>query len=457
MSDANTAPPAIDGDLSAALAGTPDGVQVVIKLANGRKFKHAMLRLRAASAEEEILTLPEKSGAPKLDGTRDMRWVSADWSDERAIVAIDMSASLPASGARGVRIRAQSVGNWRPLAPFDTVVFEKQSAPSESSKLKQITPKTGTAPPEKLYLSARFPAFAASRFNLEMLAENQIDNKPTGVLIPGPVKVDAVLVTATRQPCHVSVAVGDDLPFFTSQGPLPVAPVVVDGLVRALNRYLVDNPDALRIPLIVRSAGSGNILLDRFDAQQDEPVPDTPADGGSDDGDSGPVVPPRDETGYLQPVVAAQHQNAQLCRPQYVVAQGFKALPAGMALSSFAAFLRFSPGVKGTLGFYPDNKGRPADTPFEPAVDLAFAPLNEGKESWLVHYLKQVLRLPPQPWWAVLTITGGEALWYVSEQVPASAANVMYQVAGGAWMPVGSETKSCWAQSMLGIVAVKKE
>ena len=246
---------------------------------------------------------------------------------------------------------------------------------------------------------------------------------------------------------------------------MPTAPVVVDGLIRALNRYLVDNPDALRIPFIVRSAGTGNILLDSFDAQQDDPAPDTPADdgdggssGGGDGGGGGgrPVVPPRDEIGYLQPVGAAQHQNAQLCRPQYMVAQGFKALPVGMALSSFALFLRFGPGVKGTLGFYPDNKGRPADTPFETAVDLAFVPSNEGKESWLVHYLKQVLRLPSQPWWAVLTITEGEALWYVSEQVPVGATAVMYQVAGGAWMPVGGDATSCWAQSKLGIATIKK-
>ena len=454
---ATTPAPRLDGALPLVLDGQSDGVVVNIVLPRPGKLLRAKLRLRAQSTAESLITL-DAGASSKLDGAQALRWASAIWQEERAIVALQVvaNAPLPDDGQCGVRARALSLSSWQILSPIDSLTLEALPSAPGGPIESQVT------------TTLRFPAMAANQLLLEMLNENKFDGKLSGVLVPGSVKLASISVTATAQPCHVALSVDTALPFFSVAGPLPGRAISVEGLVPVLNRYLAQNPASLTIPLVLRAQGKGQICIESFVAEQvAEPDPTQAATTptGSprieaiwlDQTATTPLDPPRIETIWPQPGMSPEQQNAQLARPQYRIAQCFTALPAATALSRLALLLRAtSPEVLAQLSLYPDQQGRPGQNPLPllPPMPLNFAARPDDAPAWLQHTLASVARLPAAPWWLVLEVLSGEALWYVgSQQVPPEALGILTQYHGGEWLPAAASAP-CWGQSLINLVTL---
>jgi hypothetical protein len=419
----------------------PAGLNLNVQLADSRKLKTARLSFAATSATAvEIVppaALDSDSFSFNAQGVADTSnavaatWLGVSWEGERAITSLTISAALASASkpASGARVRLFSAGNWLPLPPRDTLGFVVGKA------------------------CARFPACAASRLMIELLAENQVSGNWTGVQVPGAVNLTGVKVsvTATPQPCHFSVAIADDPPFFTVGGPLPTQAVAVDGLVRALNRYLFDHPGATTIPLLLRAAAPAKLQWLAFDAEQ-EPVP--------------PVVDPtrpapaprRVEQTGVQPAASPVAARGRWCDAGHRAAQAFDPPPAGSGLSAVELFVRplgAVAAVNGTLSIHREDAGRPADSPLADPVNwqIQVAADRPGSEAWLRCELALPALLPTSRWWAVLQVDQGELLWYLGDAAPAGAGPGLYRTGDGAWMPAAAQPQS-WLQSRLCLIAV---
>ena len=239
-----------------------DGLALALSLPPGRRLGSARLLVGAAEGGERPLDELEFPGlatdiGPHAGKTEALwQWARIDWKAPRALIGVRVEASPPAVGAlvpprrTGARLRLLSNGSWLPLAPLDTL-------------------PTGT--------EQSFPAQCASGLMAEMLIEGDAAEKRTGVLIPGTLTGRKIGLRFTRQPCLLSVAVGDDPPFFSPDGPLPAAALTVDGLARAANRYLADHPEATTIPLRIATANAQLLRVVAFDAELEAPPkPATP-------------------------------------------------------------------------------------------------------------------------------------------------------------------------------------
>ena len=202
------------------------GSTLSLQLPSPRRLIGARISFSATSATASALNPPPtldsdgftlgNDGKLLIGNAANAHWLGVDWGAERAITALSLKAAMasPAQPATGARVRIFSAGNWLPLPARDTLNFNAGQA------------------------TARFPACAASRLMIELLAENKVGTTWTGVLVPGAVDLSnvGVGVMATSQPCHFSLAIGDEAAFFSLPGPFPAQPVAVDGLLRALNR-----------------------------------------------------------------------------------------------------------------------------------------------------------------------------------------------------------------------------
>jgi Flp pilus assembly pilin Flp len=366
-------------------------------------------------------------GAVDMSSAANAHWLGVSWDVERAIVALTVEAasattSTPATAAR---VRMFSAGNWLPLAPRDMLAFANGKA------------------------SVRFPACAASRLMFELQAENKINDKWSGVLVPGAVNISnlKVSVLATPQPCHVSVAVADDAPFFRFAGPLPAQAMAVDGLARALNRFLSDNPGATAIPLTLRAAAPSRLVITAFEAVLDL------ANSGQPPAPP-PPPPPRPEQPGTQPAGNPSTLRGRWCRPQRLAAQAFAALPAGRGLSAVELWVRplgSAAALRGSLSLHADDAGRPAAEPLMAPMAWHYAGDAAASQQWLRCELPLPALAPPGLWWALLRVEEGELLWYQEETPPTGAGAGMVQAGAGPWMPVQPGTQA-WLQARLQLI-----
>jgi hypothetical protein len=252
-------------------------------------------------------------------------------------------------------------------------------------------------------------------------------------------------VLGTDQACHVALAIGDEAPFFVHPGALPATGVVVEGLVRAANRYLLDTPTATAVPLRLSAAGPGRVVVSVFEATlaPEPPAPPRPA----------PPRPP-EETVYLTPIPAATVDRAQLCDAGHSVAQGFAPLPAGRLLSSIGLYLR--PGtdaLAGTLSICADAAGIPAADPMDGgAIPLNAAGSATGAPGFATCRPAAPLALSQGPWWLVCELAQGEGLWFTAATRPVEAAATLARTLGGSWTPATAAPKG-WAQTRLRTIA----
>ena len=288
------------------------------------------------------------------------------------------------------------------------------------------------------------------------------------MLVPGAVNLAGlkVGVLVTPQPCHLSIAVADDAPFFSVAGPLPAQAVTVEGLVRALNRYLSDHPGATSIPLTLRAASPAKLLLAAFDAFQ-EPAPSSGT--GTGPGSKPPPPPPRPEKPGTQPAGNPSGNRGRWVDARHSAAQAFQPPPAGSGLSAVELWVRALSGsdaadgsgnrISGRLALHADAAGRPADTPAAGPVPWRLPLAGTPSEAWLRCELPLPAVAPDAPWWAVLQVDEGDLLWYLGDTAPAGAGTGLWRVDGGTWMPVdpaaaGGEAPAAWLQARLQLLPV---
>jgi len=416
----------------------PNGLSLLVQLPAGRRLQHATFSIAATgAAASELSPAPvldsdgftvNANGTVNTTNAANAHWLSVTWDVERAIVTLTVKAASAsnATPATAARVRMFSAGNWLPLPPRDMLAFANGQA------------------------SVRFPACAVSRLMLELQTENKVNDKWSGVLVPGAVDISnvSVSVQVTPQPCHVSVAVADDAPFFRVTGPLPVQAVAMEGLARALNRYLSDNAGATTIPLTLRAAAPSRLKIVAFDAVLD------PKPGSQPPAPQPPAPPPRPEQPGTQPPGNPVAQKGRWCRPQHLAAQAFAALPAGLGVSAVELWVRplgDPAALRGSLSLHADDAGRPAANALVAAQPWRYAGDTGAPAQWLRCELPLPAVAPSSPWWALLHVEAGELLWYQAETPPPGAAAGLFQANGGPWMPVQPGAPA-WLQARLQLI-----
>ena len=409
--------------------------QTAIPLPTARKFLQVQLMVAATtqspvelSTANPAATLKWDSDANnnnRLDSTLDATWVELALGKEQAVQSIQVKAAtvIPAPPKTGVRIRVFSKGDWLPLLPRDTFTFNQGVA------------------------DIRFPALAASRILLEFLGENRVGNTYTGVMVPGGVKLAAVVVSTTPQPCLVSIALGDEAPFFTIPGVLPTEPILIEGLARALNRYLQDNPTALSVPLCIRASTPSQVKVELVDMTWlPDPLPTAVPEH---------QVKPKP---VLKPYLAVDEPwqtRGQRCGGGYSAAQAFQALPALQRLVAVHIYARTlnTMAVTAQLSIHADGYGKPVAQALTEAVIWQSTP-TANKAGWIRVELPKALALTQATWWLMLQVTEGELLWYHSEMIPNVAGVALYQTSTNPWLPLPTNSgQTAWLQTQLELKA----
>jgi hypothetical protein len=314
-------------------------------------------------------------------GSEKIRFVNATFEDEIAI------CSLTLTGAEGwARIRTFSNGAWTPLAPIDTVVLGREHV---------------------------FPPVAAQQLTAEFLTEKSWSAGPS-VLWPTALGVTAIALKSTSQPCHVSLSIGDGPAFFTHPGPLPMSPVTVEGLARLVSGWLSEHPGTTDVPIIIRAANGGSLLVTEFSPEWRGPTTPPP-----------PPAPPR----------PAKSSRALLCDEGHAAAQNIGATPSGNLLRAVALWVRAGTAVAGQVTLQPDPRDRPAGC--EPAATLDFSMDADTQPKWLMLALAKPLALSGTSW-VVCRVSTGELLWY---RAPPEAGGIapLISVGGGAWQPAPAD------------------
>ncbi|TJZ64249.1 hypothetical protein, partial [Chitiniphilus eburneus] len=383
----------------------PDGLELQLIVPPGRKLDRVRLTIKASDSTGKAasgITLSCDTGAPASA----VRWMRAEWGEERALVGLAFAADTTAAAGR---IRILSDGVWLPLAPLDTLVVSKTA--------QSFVPQ------------------AASALAVEVLV---LQNE-TKVLVPNSAVLGGLSLTVTDQPCHAALAIGDDPPFFRHAGVLPATPVEISGLARLTNRHLLDHPGTQAVPLRLLAAAPRKIRIDSFSATLVPNVPaPTPGGGSGSGGGSGqqpenPNAPRPGEITVLQPA-EAQALEARCLGGEFRVAQRFRWDDAQRALSAVGLYARrLDNAPQAQLTLHADRAGVPADSPLAPALAV---PVSNGDQAgWLRARWPEPLDLPAGDYWLSVTAQGGEALWYTAAQRPANAGAALIRIAGGPWLP----------------------
>nr|WP_294526539.1 hypothetical protein [uncultured Rhodopila sp.] len=386
---------------AAALALSPAGVALVLRVPAGETLTSATLTVTAQADAPATLDAARVRLSSDLDAfpaPAAVRVVSASFDGEIAI------RGLKLRGASGfARIRTFSNGAWAPLTPIDTVALGQEQV---------------------------FPAVAAERLVAELLAAPSADAKVPPVPIPSPLSVSSVSFKTTAQPCRVSVSVGDDPAFFTRAGPLPTTPVAVDGLGRIAARWLSEHAGTTDVPVTIRAAGPGSVLVHSFEAVSAPMAAPGGSKAGAGGSGSTPPAPPS------APATPADTLRALLCDPGHAAAHAIGVAATGRALRGLALWVRAgSAPVSGTIALQPDADGAPASAPAVASFDFML----EGgtPPQWLM--LSAASPLPADgASWAVCRVGTGELLWYRAPP-PAGAIAPVVSVDGGAWQPAPAD------------------
>lgn len=412
------------------------GVILKLTLPPGKRLLKAQLKLGCADDTKLAVEYPALQTDTGPMGNRSEAlwlWASQNWEEERVLVGITLEAGPPASlpavnppRRSGGRIKLYSRGVWLPLPAMDTL-------------------PTGT--------EQSFPPVTASRLQLESLIEGEINDKRTGVLVPGPLNGKRIGLSFTRQPCHPSVAIGEDAPFFNPGGPLSKQGMPVSGLERAINRYRADHPNASSIPLRIQTANAQALRILDFSAEL-EPPPAPPP---------GPGVPPpfnpairrTGERLWITPSTDTPGlQRARVCDAQHQAALRLGIQPAGR-LSSVSLLLRLedSPSGSARLALHPDDGGKPGAAPVY-AWDLPLAPQPsasgpEASARWYTACLPEAWAGDCSGHWLVCQSGSPGLFWYSVGQRPAAVAGAAFRRNQGAWLPLPDDE---WLQVQVGIL-----
>ncbi len=409
-----------------------DGLALALSLPPGRRLGSARLLVGAAEGGERPLDELEFPGlatdiGPHAGKTEALwQWARIDWKEPRALIGVRVEASPPAAGAlipprrTGARLRLCNRGSWLPLAPLDTL-------------------PTGT--------EQSFPAQCASGLMAEMLIEGDAAEKRTGVLIPGMLNGRQIGLRFTRQPCQLSVAIGNEPPFFSADAPLPEAGLVVAGLARAINRYLSDHPGAAAVPLNIATANTPPLRIIAFEAELEAPPPPATPDAPPPE----PTDQPRPGERALLPPSDRIPRVARLCDADHAAGLRLIPLPQGVRLSSVQLQLR-NPGdeeARGTLSLHADEHGSPASTAL---VSWPIAIPADDAPRWVCSRLPAPRPLAGQPWWLVCRVEHGSLQWYAEAHCPDLIDAASHCRGSGPWLPLDTPAPAPWLHLQAGVL-----
>ncbi len=393
---------------------------------------------------ESLETVVTTDRGPLTSTTPAIQWLTVDWGSRRALTRLHVTTGTASN--RTAMIKVADGGAWFPPYPADTLTLNSEK---------------------------RMPAVIATRAMVEMVEST-----------PYTVKVTEVAASAGNQLQNVRLAIGAARPFFEHPGPLlPGQTITIgDELVQAVNAALALDSGSTMVPLNLYTSVQGEIQI-TFAATV--AVVKTILDGEAPaatlpllwEGESVRTVTiapnsslrevslslaanPVTERAFLLPT-DRDATVASLCAPGYTAAQGFRPLADEQPLVGVDLRIRrMSEVFSGTLTLYPDSLGRPGHEPIPGgAVEVRLdTPLTNGSAQWLSCSLPAPLAVSSGPWWAVLAVTAGEALWLLSEDAPEAATDTAYRMGSEAWTPrrLTNRSDSPWAITRLRIAAPER-
>ncbi|WP_224241985.1 hypothetical protein [Hyalangium gracile] len=407
-----------------------------------------MTELTAGTSPGLVVTtnLGPLSAGWASEQANDVTWLTADWGARRSLVSLNVT-SAAGGDATLLRPKISDGGVWFPPLPVDTVSL-------------------GTEQP--------LPDVVASRLMLEA------GKLEAGNFKSAKARLKGLTVKLAGQPSDLSVLVGGQSVFSRPGRLLPGQQVrVVDGLLGALQQRIPADGKAVDVPILIQAGLLGPVKV--VGAQFTADVVYTALDGGQA---SLPIAWRGEAVGRLtvgagnslakmsftvtpelipeRILVEGQAANvstyAQLCDPGHQAAQGFPGL-GETALAGVDVLLRpTTKQVVGTLALHPDVKGRPAEVPYGGALVPFTASVADSalrKPLWVPVQLPKPLLLKER-WWAVLTISQGEALWPLSTAVPpleGSLGPVLRRLGQGAWFPWEPPPSPTWALGRLRVTS----
>ncbi|WP_020394483.1 hypothetical protein [Thiolinea disciformis] len=302
-----------------------------------------------------------------------------------------------------IRIKIASQGVWLPLVPIDTFQADENGR-----------------------IDIDFPVVAASELLIELLEAKD------KVLLPTKIHLnyqDSLKIKITQQACHVSMAIGDDLPFWSHQGVLPHNPVNIHGLKQALNRYIDDHPETEIIPLLLKAANRTTIEFSEQEFINHTPMPIKKIEA---------VVAQRNELslGAKMAKNNEEYGNGQLCNNYYSAAQAFT-LKEEIALSAIHIYLKSLNQVALTIlvSLHADEQGLPALAPLHTIKQPNLNLLQQG--AWLRFEWLKPIKLTATRWWIVLQTEAYDVIWYYRTDIYNEALNeALYRIKPNGWLPL---------------------
>lgn len=378
---------------------------------------------------------------------KDVTWLTADWGSRRVLTSIRINTTT-ANDPTLARLRISDGGGpWFPPLPIETVSFNQDVS---------------------------LPDLVASRLMIEIVKRDG-----AGVLQPAPNRLKGLTLSLAAQPYDLSVAVGEARPLYERSGRLLSGQqaVVESGLLEALNAAAPKDGAAADVPLWIRDSMQGKVTIAtaQLTASTVFTALDAPVSasglaldwGGQAVGrvtvgngtaleDVGLSLAPdlRPERLLLTPSASTPAAYGHLCDPGHSAAQGFP--PASGAIAGVDVLLRPTQAkVTGTLALHPDENGRPGSVPFTGA-SLPFQIAESAAAPWATRWVPLQLEKPlrvDKPWWIVVTVESGEAVWPVSGGAPklggAALPASLHRLGPGAWSAWESPPADPWAHCRL--------
>ncbi len=376
---------------------------------------------------------------------KDVAWLTADWGSRRVLATLRINATT-ANDVMLARLRISDGGPWFPPLPIETVPFN-QDVP--------------------------LPDLVASRLMVEIVKRDG-----SGVLQPAVNRLKGLSLSLAAQPYDLSVSVGDERPLHQRPGRLLAGQqaVVESGLLEALNAAAPRDGAEADVPVWIRDSMQGKVTIEaaQFAAVTVFTALDPPLLEGGLPLDWGGQATARVIVGdkaaladvrltldldlrperILLSAPAGPAAHGHLCDPGHSAAQGFP--PLAGAIAGVDVLLRPTEAkVAGTVAIHPDEDGRPGAVPF-PGAAAPFQLAEPGAWPWAARWVPLQLGKPlrvDRPWWIVVSVQSGEAVWPVSGGAPAlentSLPPALHRLGAGAWSAWRAPPAAPWAHCRL--------